>query len=132
MRRSAAKKNEMKNLKMKLIETQQELMKEKEKTVQLESNLALLQQALEQLRAESAIDNANSSELVMYDGESKDGKRYGKLLVLHGRYKGEMDNNGLRCGQGEFRWVNGDRYEGTWENNKMNGYGTYWWANGDR
>ena len=35
-----------------------------------------------------------------------------------------------RCGQGVYRYANGDVYEGEWLNDKRNGKGTYTYAKG--
>ena len=54
-------------------------------------------------------------------------------------YKGQIlvskdGNNGsgeIRQGYGIQKWVDGAVYEGHWNNNKAEGWGTFWHAEGD-
>ena len=50
------------------------------------------------------------------------------LGMNDGEYSGEKQN-GNRNGQGTYSLVNGNKYEGKWEDNKMNGIGVYTFDN---
>ena len=50
---------------------------------------------------------------------------YNKLLT--NLYFGEVGENERRCGFGRISFENGDKYEGTWENDAMHGQGLYIW-----
>ena len=40
--------------------------------------------------------------------------------------------DGLKHGDGEFHWNNGDVYNGQWENGDLNGHGTMTYADGTK
>ena len=40
--------------------------------------------------------------------------------------------NNLKHGFGKMIYINGDRYEGNFEDGDMTGYGTYYYKNSDR
>lgn len=44
-------------------------------------------------------------------------------------YKGGF-LNGRFCGEGFYQGVLGERYQGQWFNNQMNGFGSYSWTGG--
>ena len=46
-----------------------------------------------------------------------------------GKYQGELDDNELPHGAGTFYFLNGEKYEGTWEHGKFHGIGRYYWPN---
>eukprot|EP01062_Namystynia_karyoxenos_P023809 TRINITY_DN19227_c0_g1_i2.p1 TRINITY_DN19227_c0_g1~~TRINITY_DN19227_c0_g1_i2.p1 ORF type:complete len:720 (+),score=172.55 TRINITY_DN19227_c0_g1_i2:91-2250(+) len=56
-----------------------------------------------------------------------------KVLVFQfGTYRGTVNAEGLRHGQGRLQYNNGNVYEGAWADGAPNGTGTKSWANGDR
>ena len=68
-----------------------------------------------QNRDENAISNINDKQEVNYP----DGSRYIGLII-----------NGLKEGKGNFVWgKNGDKYEGEWNNDLMDGKGIYYFNN---
>ena len=40
--------------------------------------------------------------------------------------------NGKKSGWGEYTYMNGNRYEGSYVDDEMNGQGVYYFASGDR
>ena len=69
----------------------------------------------------------------IYEGDFVNNQRYGKgdLTTEKYHYKGEFKNNKLE-GQGVIDFFEGgQRYEGTFSGNNINGKGTYKWKNGD-
>lgn len=52
------------------------------------------------------------------------------IQFADGIYTGNIVN-GVRVGNGTFKYNNGDFYDGHWKNNKRNGYGTCEYKNGD-
>ena len=65
--------------------------------------------------------------MVLYIGEFLDDKRHGKgRLILDGikswSYKGEFIDDKI-CGKGIFRWDENKKYNGSWVNNEISGYG---------
>ena len=70
---------------------------------------------------------------VHYEGEFKDDKLSGKGRItfkLEGHiYEGDFDNNEIN-GFGTFKWKNGDSYTGNMLNGKMHGNGKYTYNNG--
>lgn len=67
-----------------------------------------------------------------YNGDFYNNKMqgYGKIYFKnnHEEYEGEFKNNQI-CGQGTFRWPNGDVYQGEMVNGKRSGNGKYIYAN---
>ena len=49
-----------------------------------------------------------------------------------GWYVGQTSRGKFRKGKGTFYFLNGDRYVGDWNRDKMDGTGTYHYRNGDR
>lgn len=47
-------------------------------------------------------------------------------------YVGKWKDNLKNDEKGEFRWLSGERYEGSYVNDKRSGEGTYYWANGEK
>ena len=70
---------------------------------------------------------------VHYEGEFKDDKLSGKgriIFKIEGHvYEGQFDNNEIN-GFGTFKWKNGDSYTGFMVNGKMHGKGKYTYNNG--
>ena len=54
------------------------------------------------------------------------------MKYAHGRttYKGEF-KDGLKHGQGLYKWADGAWYDGHFEEDRENGLGTYHFSNGD-
>lgn len=52
----------------------------------------------------------------------------GTLKTNEGTYSGEF-KNGLKEGKGEFLFINGCRYEGTYKRNQKSGHGTFYNGN---
>ena len=48
-----------------------------------------------------------------------------------GSYKGEIDKNGAKEGNGFYFWHDGSTYEGSFSKDKRHGTGTFRWANGE-
>ena len=70
---------------------------------------------------------------VSYVGDFKDSKRHGKgILDTHKvHYEGEFRDDKL-CGKGRIIFkIEGHVYEGQFDNNEINGFGTFKWKNGD-
>lgn len=60
-----------------------------------------------------------------FEGEFQEGqKKYGMELTEEGVYKGQFQDN-MRNGKGEFRWHNGEYYNGEWSANKKHGSGIW-------
>ncbi len=38
----------------------------------------------------------------------------------------------LKNGKGKQKWFNGDKYSGSWKNNKRHGEGEYIWKDGEK
>jgi len=94
-------------------------------------------------RAEQGFDKTK------YEGQILDGQRHGKGKIeirkigvyqyMNGRYDGYWENN-QKSGKGKFSYGllgtfyydNGNKYEGDWKNDTMNGYGKYYFSNGDK
>ena len=77
-------------------------------------------------------------EIVFADGAVYRGGVKGTLLHGKGeyvakafRYDGEF-SEGVKQGRGVYRWENGNRYEGPFEDDRPNGIGKYFFANGDK
>ena len=54
-----------------------------------------------------------------------------KIKYEEGNYIGQVDK-GLPEGKGIKQWINGDRYEGEYKNDRKDGKGIYFYHNGDR
>ena len=70
---------------------------------------------------------------VSYVGDFKDSKRHGKgILDTHKvHYEGDFRDDKL-CGKGRIIFkIEGHVYEGQFDNNEINGFGTFKWKNGD-
>ena len=70
---------------------------------------------------------------VSYIGDFKDSKRHGKgILDTHKvHYEGDFRDDKL-CGKGRIIFkIEGHVYEGQFDNNEINGFGTFKWKNGD-
>ena len=70
---------------------------------------------------------------VSYVGDFKDSKRHGKgILDTHKvHYEGDFQDDKL-CGKGRIIFkIEGHVYEGQFDNNEINGFGTFKWKNGD-
>ena len=71
----------------------------------------------------------------MYEGEYFEDQIHGKghqiWLSDGSEYIGDYVQ-GLREGQGRFKYANGDTYEGGWMENFMHGQGKYVWASKGR
>ena len=70
---------------------------------------------------------------VSYVGDFKDSKRHGKgILDTHKvHYEGDFIDDKL-CGKGRIIFkIEGHVYEGQFDNNEINGFGTFKWKNGD-
>jgi len=50
---------------------------------------------------------------------------------LKGKYKGEIIGMNKE-GRGEFKFLDGNTYDGMWKEDKMNGYGIYTYRNGNK
>lgn len=57
-------------------------------------------------------------------------KRYGKSGKYRGLFTGTL-LDGKNYGYGTYTYMNGDKYEGNYENNVRHGYGVYTWRNGN-
>ena len=51
-------------------------------------------------------------------------KKKNQLFIRCDVYGGLVDQNNQRNGHGTSTKANGDKYEGEWQDNKMNGHGT--------
>ena len=85
-----------------------------------------------------------------YIGDWKNDKQHGvgtyyytdgrveKGIYENGEYKGSASNytgcitGDCSSGTGTYVWKNGEKYEGSWSNNKRNGQGTMYYTSGDR
>ena len=54
----------------------------------------------------------------------------GVFLFADGEYEGQYNIN--KHGTGKFMWTNGEKYNGQWYKNNMNGIGTYSMLNGNK
>lgn len=74
------------------------------------------------------------TDLYKYDGTFENNKRSGKGSILYKRtnncYEGSFYNDKIQ-GFGVYKWINGDQYVGNFKNNLMDGFGVYKWSNGD-
>ena len=70
---------------------------------------------------------------IHYEGDFKDDKLCGKGRIVFKNeghyYEGQFDNNEIN-GFGTFKWKNGDSYTGQMKNGKMHGNGRYRYNNG--
>ena len=83
-----------------------------------------------ELNGKGIYKNGNNT----YEGDFINNERYGngELTTEKFNYKGEFKNNKLE-GQGQIDFFEeGQRYEGTFSENEINGKGTYKWKNGDK
>ena len=69
---------------------------------------------------------AIKGKAIMYYNEEN---RYN--MNFNNKYEGDFQNN-KREGYGTFVMSNGDRYEGEFQKDTYNGKGTYYWANGNK
>jgi len=68
-------------------------------------------------------------EPVCITGDCENGT--GTMNYTSGTYFGAW-KNGLRHGEGSYKWTNGDVYSGNWEDDKRHGQGQYIWNDGSK
>ena len=75
----------------------------------------------------------NTGDKVQYTGHFKEGKKYGRGVLMFrsgARYEGAFVNDVMQ-GQGTFYYKNGDRYGGEFKDSLKHGTGSYAYKNGD-
>ena len=66
-----------------------------------------------------------------HTGYFKDGKFTGQFLVEFSNgdiYRGDLNKDEVQEGKGVYTWPSGDRYEGEWRADKINGQGVFIWG----
>ena len=107
---------------------------------------ALYGQVKEQSKSENAMNKEVSSDMITTDlSEKKEQKIVrepvciagncengtGTMNYTSGTYYGAWEN-GLRHGEGSYKWTNGDVYSGDWKDDKRHGQGQYIWKDGSK
>ncbi len=70
-----------------------------------------------------------------YFGAVANGRANGKGMGYYTTgnvYVGQWKDNLKHGEDGVFRWISGERYEGSYVKDKRAGYGVYYWANGEK
>ena len=70
-----------------------------------------------------------------YFGAVANGRANGKGMGYYTTgnvYVGEWKDNLKHGENGVFRWISGERYEGSYVQDKRSGQGSYYWANGEK
>ena len=80
----------------------------------------------------NGIGKFNSKNNILYEGEFNEGKMEGTGCLIYKNkkeYRGQF-KDGNKNGYGIMKWLTGEKYEGEWNNDSFK-FGTYSWPNGN-
>ena len=83
------------------------------------------------IKLSTIVDNVdNMSTCIKKINDDNKNKTYGRIDFENGYYIGEL-KNGIRNGEGEMTFKNGDIYSGYYKNGKRNGKGKFYYKSGE-